>query len=131
LERLPARARGPLSRSAVTVGQQAEGAGAADLGLEGVALDGEGAGLAADGGAARKSMWEVDPQTVGPRAQGDHLIALDEAVLLEDTHGRGAGASSSATPAHSIRNANGAALPSMAGTSGPLSSTMALSISRP
>ena len=40
-------------------------------------------------------------------------------------------ASCSTTPAHSIRNKNGAALPSMIGISGPSSSTTALSISAP
>ena len=41
------------------------------------------------------------------------------------------GAACSRMPAHSIRNANGAALPSMMGISGPLISTRALSMPRP
>ena len=41
------------------------------------------------------------------------------------------GASCSTIPAHSIRNTNGAALPSMIGTSGPSSSTIALSTAAP
>ena len=41
------------------------------------------------------------------------------------------GMSCSTTPAHSIRNTNGAALPSMIGISGPLISTIALSTAQP
>jgi hypothetical protein len=101
--------------------QEPEGAGTADLGLEGLAVE--------DDAELAKSISKLIENPASGIRQADLSPSPIVTVLRMRMARRGA--SCSATPAHSMRKTNGAALPSMIGTSGPSSSTTTLSISAP